>query len=292
MEKTLSEVIAEHSLPPFVFALVIGVPSMILYAIEVAIVIVHTKEFNSAFFYLFLVRALLIWKYLLPISIVTTLILPLPFLVHNFTWGYLFYIWTDFRTGHQTFTIASHQDDGWRLDWLAISDSWFAAVTAIGFLIVCGLLNIATIVAYKWSKRKYEAMRKATGASKSANVMEEEKIEKRLHIYAFVTFLGQLLMCLFLIIIYKCAMVFDPNDPRSTLFLATFNQLGWVSDISSIVIPSWLILWASTLLRQMVMDLVHRIVGLPFKYMWNKVAGIEGMTVTHITTTSLVRRVA
>ncbi|KAI1700610.1 srg family chemoreceptor domain-containing protein [Ditylenchus destructor] len=351
--KSLGEILAENSLLSFIFALVIGLPSMVLYAVEVMIVILYSKQFNSAFFTLFLVRALLnlinyfttymyarfgrvglfkdlfmtfsplqvafwffmnfynyhcenlitcfisvnrltsiifpmkhkmIWKYLLPISILATFGMPLPFLVHSFIWSRLAYV--RIQADNRTFTLAYSREDGVTY----VSDSWLAAVSAILFLAVCGLLNIATIVAYRWSKRKYATVRKTTEVTKNAHAIEEEKIETRLHIYAFVTFLGQLLMCTFLIMIYETAMIFDPLDNRFVLFFATLNQLPWVSDFSTIVVPAWLILWASTLLRQILMDSMRQTFEQPFKYIWRNIAGLESASVSHGTTTSLMRR--
>ncbi|KAI1702544.1 serpentine type 7TM GPCR chemoreceptor srv domain-containing protein [Ditylenchus destructor] len=352
-------VIAANPWPPFIFALVIGVPSMLLYFVEFGIVLftrlLSYKQFNSAFFTLFLFRATvnlinyfvtymynrfgrvgilmnsylkfsplalafwlflnfycyhcenlitcfilvnrltsilfpnrqkLIWKYLLPISILLTLSLPIPFLIHAFLYHHLAYVWIDPRN-NLSFTLSYKREPGIEY----ISDSYLCAASAVLFLIICGFLNISAIIAYKLKKRKYENVKRGARVSKSVYAIEEEKIQIRLHIYAFLTFLGQLLMCIFLIIIYQCSMIYDIKDPRSTIYLATFNQFSWISDISSIVIPAWLILWASTLLREIVMDLVYRTIGRPFNYVWRRVVGIEAISVSPGITTSFFQRV-
>ncbi|KAI1695323.1 hypothetical protein Ddc_21314 [Ditylenchus destructor] len=73
----------------------------------------------------------------------------------------------------------------------------------------------------------------------------QQKIESRLTIYAIITFMGHLYMAVYMIAIYVfcCMMGMD------SMFLATFNQLPWVSDFSTIVVPSWVLLWASNTIR-------------------------------------------
>uniref|UniRef100_A0A183C3J1 Rod shape-determining protein MreD n=1 Tax=Globodera pallida TaxID=36090 RepID=A0A183C3J1_GLOPA len=36
------------------------------------------------------------------------------------------------------------------------------------------------------------------------------------------------------------------------LFLANYNQYPWVNDLSTIAIPAWLLLWASTKMREII----------------------------------------
>jgi len=43
------------------------------------------------------------------------------------------------------------------------------------------------------------------------------------------------------------------------IFLAVYNQLVWVSDICSIVCPAWLLLWASSQMRQQMLTLIRAI---------------------------------
>lgn len=50
--------LAQHPRPPFYIALVIGVPSLLLYATEVALLLRHRRTvFHSPFYHLFLIRA-------------------------------------------------------------------------------------------------------------------------------------------------------------------------------------------------------------------------------------------
>lgn len=50
--------LANHPLPPFYIALLISVPSLLLYIAEVGLLVWHRKpKFNPYFYHLFLVRA-------------------------------------------------------------------------------------------------------------------------------------------------------------------------------------------------------------------------------------------
>lgn len=56
---TLGTFLANYPLPPFFIALLLGVPSLILYAAEVGLLLRHWRTtFNSPFYYLFLTRAI------------------------------------------------------------------------------------------------------------------------------------------------------------------------------------------------------------------------------------------
>lgn len=51
--------LADYPLPPIIIALVIGLPSMILYIAEVVIILRNRKRFDTAFYRLFLTRAVI-----------------------------------------------------------------------------------------------------------------------------------------------------------------------------------------------------------------------------------------
>lgn len=42
------------------------------------------------------------------------------------------------------------------------------------------------------------------------------------------------------------------GEDFASMFLITFNQMPWVSDLSTIVVPSWVLLWASKTIRGLV----------------------------------------
>ena len=48
-----------YSLPPIVVSLVIGVPSLALYIVEVLLLLTNGKKFDTAFYRLFLTRAII-----------------------------------------------------------------------------------------------------------------------------------------------------------------------------------------------------------------------------------------
>ncbi len=56
----IAEVIGENPVPPIIVAVVVGVPSLLLYVVEVIVLLSPSgwKKFSSTFFRLFLTRAL------------------------------------------------------------------------------------------------------------------------------------------------------------------------------------------------------------------------------------------
>ncbi|KAI1697080.1 hypothetical protein DdX_18700 [Ditylenchus destructor] len=51
--------LSTHPLPPFIIALAIAIPSLILYVVEVIVIIKYSSQFKSAFFRLFILRFIL-----------------------------------------------------------------------------------------------------------------------------------------------------------------------------------------------------------------------------------------
>uniref|UniRef100_A0A914I0J9 non-specific serine/threonine protein kinase n=1 Tax=Globodera rostochiensis TaxID=31243 RepID=A0A914I0J9_GLORO len=87
-------------------------------------------------------------------------------------------------------------------------------------------------------------------------------------IYTVATFFSQLIIAIFMIILNLTATQFvDEQNNRhflsqalfglnseenQILFLANYNQYPWVNDLSTIAIPAWLLLWASTKMREII----------------------------------------
>ncbi|KAI1705519.1 srg family chemoreceptor domain-containing protein [Ditylenchus destructor] len=217
--------LSSHPLPPFILGLIIGIPSVILYVIEVIILLKHWRQLNSAFFRLFLVRFTLnflnffcsymyarfgrvgwfyelfssspsvllafwftfyyyafhaenlsnmfliinrltsimfparhlkIWKYMLPISIVLILVLPLPFTAPMITYKFF----TRLQADNYTFTLSFLSDENDLsiapnvLGVKYLNPSTVAAFSAALFFIVCGTLNVFTIVLYNLHGRQ------------------------------------------------------------------------------------------------------------------------------------------
>ncbi|KAL3125951.1 hypothetical protein niasHT_005084 [Heterodera trifolii] len=130
-----------------------------------------------------------------------------------------------------------------------------AACSAVIFFIVCLLLNLATLLAYKL-RNNYQQ----NG--------QDLAIERKMTIYAVATFFGQLLMAIhmFFVDITVTNFVDEQNnrfsyvqtwfnissEQNEILFFANFNQNPWVNDLSTVVIPAWLLLWCSSKLREII----------------------------------------
>ncbi|KAI1704781.1 serpentine type 7TM GPCR chemoreceptor srv domain-containing protein [Ditylenchus destructor] len=227
----MGAVISQATYPPFIFSLIIGVPSMILYMIEIFVLIVHSSNFRSAFFRLFIARFIVIWKYLLPLSILVTYLAPLTCTVPILTYEYGVRLQND----NVTFTLFITP----RQDRTYIQSSYVAAVSGLLFGIICGLLNIITILLYRKSRNAQEYM--------SAAKLAQQKVESRLTIYAIITFIAQLSMAAYYILIYVASWLFQSEF---NFFLSIANQLCWLHDICVIAIPSWFLLWASSKVKE------------------------------------------
>ncbi|KAI1706066.1 srg family chemoreceptor domain-containing protein [Ditylenchus destructor] len=227
--------LSQWSYPPFIFSLIIGVPSMVLYTLEIGVLIFRNKNFSSAFFRLFIARFIYnflnhfcsfffarfgrvglfldlseslprwvlgvsffftyysfhvdnistffillnrlslilfpinhmkFWKYFLPIALLTTFLLPLPFTYE--TVGYDFYVRR--QNDNWTYTLDFHREPG-----------------------------------------------------------------KKILLY-----------------------LFSGCREKDDSFLTTFNQYGWVNDVCTIAIPSWTLLWASSKVREEILKILFR----------------------------------
>uniref|UniRef100_A0A914HSY9 Serpentine receptor class gamma n=1 Tax=Globodera rostochiensis TaxID=31243 RepID=A0A914HSY9_GLORO len=111
--------------------------------------------------------------------------------------------------------------------------AYICAVFSVIFMIICVLLNICTFVAYKLHVKKV--------ATNGNNV---HNIERKLLIYALVTFLGHALVAsMFLIDI-----ITNLDVPKTKALLFVYYPL--ILDTGTVVLASWLLLWASGTIRQ------------------------------------------
>ncbi|KAI1698290.1 srg family chemoreceptor domain-containing protein [Ditylenchus destructor] len=177
---------------------------------------------------LFPLHYIKIWKHLLPLSVMVIVLVPLPFTAPMLTYGFSVRLQAD----NYTFTLAPNNEPN------QLEPSLVSAVSAIIFCVICGALNIATLIVYNL---------KDNDANRSDKW--QQKIESKLTIYALITFIGHLFMALYMIAILFCCIFRVGWD---FMFLATLNQLPWISDFSTIVVPSWLLLWASNTIRELV----------------------------------------
>ncbi|KAL3121928.1 hypothetical protein niasHT_003360 [Heterodera trifolii] len=264
-------ILANSNLCPLFFALAIGIPSAVLYCSLLLAIVTNFKHFSSPFFILVIIRAisslinyiftflalrfckiglllpiyLKLWRVGLPFVVAFSLILPLPFTAPNFGLDMYIHIQND----NVTFTIDDHKTTN------EINNSEIAAFSAVIFVIVCLLLNLATLLAYKM--RSYYQQNGQDAAN-----------ERKMTIYAVATFFGQLLMAMHMFFIDLTATIFvDEHNNRfsyvqewfnisseqnDTLFFANFNQNPWINDLSTVVIPAWLLLWCSSKLREII----------------------------------------
>uniref|UniRef100_A0A183CC75 Serpentine receptor class gamma n=1 Tax=Globodera pallida TaxID=36090 RepID=A0A183CC75_GLOPA len=289
--------LANADLFPFLFALVIGIPSAALYCLELSVIITNFSHFSSPFFVLVAVRTSLanyvfaffahrfgkiglflpvylqlpqivlafllfvgyyafhvenlltaflllnrctailcpmnyekLWRRWLPLLLAVTFILPLPFTVPIFNLEMFVHVQND----NVTFTLDDHKTEN------ELNSTEIAAWSAVFFGIVCFLLNMATLFAYKLRPHSQKP---------------NDQAEHKMTIYTVATFFGQLIMAIFMIFVYITASNFlDEQNIRYSLlqkwfginleqddilFLANFNQYPWVNDLSTVVIPAW-----------------------------------------------------
>ncbi|KAI1696378.1 serpentine type 7TM GPCR chemoreceptor srv domain-containing protein [Ditylenchus destructor] len=170
-----------------------------------------------------------IWRYCLPVAIVVSYLAPLPFTYPIL--GYEFH--PRLQADNWSFTLDFPKEEGQTY----VNSLYYAAISATSFCIICGTLNITAL--YLFRKPKEEI----TTASAARHIRRD--IESRLTIYAFVTFLAQLFNSIYYILVYISAM----STIRDNLFLATLNQFPWVNDLSTLVVPSWFLIWASSKIK-------------------------------------------
>ncbi|KAL3070567.1 hypothetical protein niasHT_032357 [Heterodera trifolii] len=249
-------VLANSNLCPFLFALAIGIPSAVLYCSLLLVIVANFKHFSSPFFILIIIRAILLWRVGLPFVVAFSFIFPLPFTVPIFGLDMYIHVQND----NATFTIDFHKTAK------DLHSSEIAAWSAVLFGIVCLFLNVATLLAYKLRSNYQQNDQNAAN-------------ERKMTIYTVSTFFGQLLMAIFMVIRYISGTNFvgEHNnrfsyvqawfnvtlDQADTLYVANFNQYPWVNDLSTVVIPAWLLLWASSKLRQIIAKKLQFVNRLP-----------------------------
>lgn len=104
------------------------------------------------------------------------------------------------------------------------------------FMIICFIINIGTFISYRRQRNR-------SVASKSTQQINHERVEFKLLLYAILTFLGHVVLALNQVIIFLIANTqgFDLN--------AIYTQSR-----GSVIVPSWLLFWASDKLRKKMID--------------------------------------
>nr|CAD2175493.1 unnamed protein product [Meloidogyne enterolobii] len=172
-----------------------------------------------------------LWKRFLPLSVLLIFILPLTWTLQMFSQDF----YARLQADNQTITIDVKTPD--------IKPAEYAAYSCVIFMSICLIINIATLFVYKTRVIPQTANVTSNGL--------QQVIEKRLTLYAFWTFVGQLLISISTTLIYVAVMISISGvsllsvDECQNFFMAVFNQNFLVSDISTIVLPSWLLIWAN-----------------------------------------------
>uniref|UniRef100_A0A914HST0 Serpentine receptor class gamma n=1 Tax=Globodera rostochiensis TaxID=31243 RepID=A0A914HST0_GLORO len=112
--------------------------------------------------------------------------------------------------------------------------AYICAVSSVIFMALCVLLNIGTFVAYKLHTKQADT-----------NVNNFNDIKKKLLVYAMATFLGHALVAslFFIPLIIQIHL-----DPKAMAMFFVYFPL--VMDAGTVVLSSWLLLWASGAIRQ------------------------------------------
>ncbi|KAI1704011.1 serpentine type 7TM GPCR chemoreceptor srv domain-containing protein [Ditylenchus destructor] len=152
----------------------------------------------------------------------------------------------------------------------AITNSEYAASSSIIFCIVCAFLNTATLLAYSRQRRH------------TLDRTEEHRIELRLTIYTFFTFLAQLAMAIYMI------FVTIGTAYSMTIFVATLNQSPLLSDLCTVAMPSWLLLWASRNVRELVLNYVPEFSSIKLRMCSRKVTPCKNISLVRISVRSVV----
>ncbi|KAL3084741.1 hypothetical protein niasHT_031626 [Heterodera trifolii] len=303
-------VLANTGFTPLVVALAIGVPSALLYGVELGVIIANFGHFRSSFFVLVTVRgicclvnyvfsffahrfgriglflplylclprfvlALLLfvgyysfhvenlltaflllnrftsilmpmnyekfWRRSLPFFLALSFILPLPFTAPIFGFDMFIHVQSD----NVTFTLDDHKTEN------EINSSEFAAWSAILFGAICLLLNLATLFVYKLCRCQNAGLQNDVSS----------KIERKMTIYTVFTFFGQLIFAIFMNNRYSYAQKwFNISlEMDDLLFIANINQYPWVSDLATVAIPAWLLLWASYKMREILAEKFNKL---------------------------------
>ncbi|KAF7639482.1 Serpentine receptor class gamma [Meloidogyne graminicola] len=100
------------------------------------------------------------------------------------------------------------------------------------FMIICFIINIGTFISYRIQRKK-------NTVSRSTQQINHERTEFKLILYAFLTFMGHVVLAINQVIIFLVASNngFDLN--------AIYTQSR-----GSVIVPSWLLFWASDKLRK------------------------------------------
>ncbi|KAF7632457.1 Serpentine receptor class gamma [Meloidogyne graminicola] len=298
--------LSQYTLLPTIFDLIILIPSLFLYLIELILILLYKKTFfKSSFFKLFVARTIssifeLIFQFFYlrfgRFGFFLSFYLALPNIYLNFI--YLFFVYFIYVECLLTTTLLLNRltsliwplkyEKLWKKLWYLIiiiiliiplplscnilflnifillhsNDSSFTlyapddtntlfitCLFSIFISIFCFIINIGCLYVYK----------KKTIVN-IAQTENKQKMENKLTIYSILTFLGQFLNSIYLIILYFVGyqlVNFGINTELiDVIFITVFNQNSWVNDINTITIPAFLLFWASEKIRNNVYKII------------------------------------
>ncbi|KAL3119597.1 hypothetical protein niasHT_010183 [Heterodera trifolii] len=133
------------------------------------------------------------------------------------------------------------------------------AISSVIFLLLSLLVNVSTLIAYRRSKKVHQ--------QNSQN--GSDVIEKKLLIYAILTFVGHAFVSVFLIIMGTGIFYDYPS--------IVYTQYPWINDLCTLVLSSWMLLFTSSIFRhQFVKDFCP-------KCIWPMPTNTFQTPVTHLT---------
>ncbi|KAL3109496.1 hypothetical protein niasHT_016119 [Heterodera trifolii] len=139
--------------------------------------------------------------------------------------------------------------------------NYLDAVVSVLFMAICILINVFAVSAYKRQMNKLKFSQQQNTPT---------NLERKLFIYSLATFCGHALIACLLICIYIAS-----NALNVQMVLALYTHYPWVLDTGSVVLSSWLLLWAGDSFRgQLLRD--YRIPQIRFEIRANnRVASVK-----------------
>ncbi|KAF7633649.1 Serpentine receptor class gamma [Meloidogyne graminicola] len=195
----------------------------------------------------------IIWKKLKYWPIIFVFIFPLFLSSHVLFLVIIVWVHND----NNTFTLYT-KINPWKIIIYTndINDLLITTVFCLFFTIFCLFINIACLFVYKKTK-----------IVNSQAMNSKQKMETKLTIYSILTFIGQLLYSIYIIILYISVFQLQnfgiDIDFIELIFLTVFNQFAWVNDLCTIAVPSFLLLWASEKMNTHIYLIIQKIICLP-----------------------------
>uniref|UniRef100_A0A914IGD0 Serpentine receptor class gamma n=1 Tax=Globodera rostochiensis TaxID=31243 RepID=A0A914IGD0_GLORO len=285
--------LANADLFPFLFALVISIPSAALYCLELSVIITNFAHFSSPFFVLVAVRTILsLANYVVAffahrfgkIGLFLPVYLQLPRIVLAFLLfvGYYSFhvenLLTAFLLLNRCTAILCPIK--YKTFWRRRSTLLIAVAFVLPLPFTVPIFNLDMFVHVQrdnvtFTLDDHKTENEPNGPEIAAwsavifgiSTTNRQKQTQNDHLHGG-HFFWPTHLAIFMIFVYLTATNFldDQNNRYSLLqkwfgitlerneilFLANFNQYPWVNDLATVVIPAWLLLWASTKMREIV----------------------------------------